>query len=176
LVDSTIPPVPAELDARAATEVLFHRHYRSLLGTARLLVDDPGAAEEVVQDAFVALHRHWPTMRDPAAALGYLRTSVLNGARGRLRRRRTAQRHLTAMVGTDAEGAEDVAVRHTEQRAVAEALRRLPRRQRECLVLRYYANLSEAEIAAALGISAGSVKTHAHRALSALEHDLEAIR
>jgi RNA polymerase sigma-70 factor (sigma-E family) len=180
LTDSTIEPVPAELDARDALEALFRRHYRSLLGTARLLVDDHGAAEELVQDAFVGLHRRWSDLRDQGAALGYLRSSVVNGARGRLRRRQTAERHLSAVADGEAdgsgEGSDDVAVRRAERDAVAAALHQLPRRQRECLVLRYYADLSEVEIAAALSISAGSVKTHAHRALEALSHQLEAIR
>jgi hypothetical protein len=120
LVDSTVPPALAELDARAALETLFRDHYRSLLGTARLLVDDPGSAEEVVQDAFVALHRHWPRMRDHGAALGYLRTSVLNGARGRLRRRQTAQRHLRAVPDTNVEAADALAVRRTEREQLVE--------------------------------------------------------
>jgi RNA polymerase sigma-70 factor (sigma-E family) len=174
LTDSTVEPAPRDVELRSI-EVLFRQHYRSLLGTARLLVDEAGAAEEVVQDAFVALHRRWSSLRDPAAAVGYLRSSVLNGARGRLRRRQTAERHLAA-VPPDEETSEVLAIRRAEQSTVAAALERLPQRQRECVVLRYYVDLSEAEIADLLGISSGSVKTHAHRALGALSQALEALR
>ena len=153
---------------------LFSEHYRSLLGLARLLVDDRGSAEEVVQDAFVRLHRAWPGLRDPGAAAGYLRSTVLNLSRGQLRRRAVVRRHATADV--DVQVADDPAVRGEERRIVAAAVRALPRRQRECLVLRFYLDLGEREIAEALDISPGSVKTHVHRGLAALNQRLEVLR
>jgi RNA polymerase sigma factor (sigma-70 family) len=121
---------------------LFAEQYRSLLGLARLLVDDRGSAEEVVQDAFVRLHQAWPGLRDPAGAAGYLRSTVLNLARGRLRRRAVVRRH-TKGPEPDVQPADDPAIRGEERRVVAAAVRTLPRRQRECLVLRFYLDLSE---------------------------------
>jgi RNA polymerase sigma-70 factor (sigma-E family) len=142
----------------ARIEALFRSEYRRLVGLARLLVDDPGQAEEVVQDAFVNLHRHWDRLRGPEAAPAWLRTAVVNGSRGRLRRRATARRHLRVAEPDTGAAPDDGAVVAAEHRAVAAALRALPDRQRACLALRFYDDCSEAEIAAVLGISAGSVK------------------
>lgn len=154
-------------------EALFRSEYRRLVGLARLLVDDTGSAEEVVQDAFVALHRHWDRLRDEAAATAWLRVAVVNGARGRLRRRATARRHLRVAEPAAGGGADEGVLLAEEHRAVAAALRSLPERQRACLALRHHCGLSEAEIAATLGISAGSVKTHVHRGMAALREALE---
>ena len=143
----------------------LHRdHYRSLVRLACLLVDDVGSGEEVVQDAFVRVYRAWARVDDP---LKYLRTAVMNGARSGLRRRRSARRYVPP-VARAAPGADDAVVVRSEHAEVLDALRALPRRQRECLVLRYYADLSEIEIASTLGISTGSVKSHAHRGMAAL--------
>ena len=166
----------AEREVGADVEALFRSEYRKLVGLARLLIDDSGQAEEVVQDAFVALHRHWGRLRDPSAATAWLRTAVVNGARGRLRRRATAKRHLRSIVAETAAVVEEPALRSAEVDAVAAALSRLPDRQRACVALRFYGDLSEAEIAASLGITTGSVKTHVHRAMSALAQSLEALR
>ena len=150
---------------------LYRAQRLSLLRLAVLLVDDRAAAEDVVQDAFLGLHRRWHAV-DPAAAAGYLRTSVVNGARSQLRRRGVARRHLRVAEPDEAPSA-DLAVLLTEEhREVVEAMRRLPRRQREVLVLRYWSELSEAEIAAALGVARGTVKSSASRALAALESSL----
>jgi RNA polymerase sigma-70 factor (sigma-E family) len=133
---------------------------------------DVGDAEEVVQEAFVAAHVRWNHLRDPDRALAYLRSAVLNGARSRLRHRGVVAKTPTprlAVVGS----AETAVITRDEHRAMLDALASLPTRQRECLVLRYYLELSEAEIAATLGISAGSVKTHTHRGLAALASRLE---
>lgn len=157
-------------------EALFRAEYRRLVGIARLLVDDPAQAEEVVQDAFVALHRNWSRLRDPAAAPMWLRQAVVNGSRGRLRRRATARRHLKVAEPVLTVDPGERAVVADEHRAVAAALARLPDRQRACLVLRFYDGRTEAEIAAALGIAAGSVKTHVHRGLAALTTALEDLR
>jgi RNA polymerase sigma-70 factor (sigma-E family) len=159
-----------------AIEAVFRSEYRRLVGLARLLVDDPAQAEEVVQDAFVSLHLHWGRLRDPAAAPAWLRTAVVNGGRGRLRRRSVARRHLRVVEPPLETPPDERAVLSDEHRAVTAALRRLPERQRACLALRFYGELTEAEIAETLGISAGSVKTHVHRGTAALTAALEEIR
>jgi RNA polymerase sigma-70 factor (sigma-E family) len=154
----------------------FYRDQRwSLVRLASLLLTEPGDAEEVVQEAFVAAHLAWGRLRQPDKAMAYLRSAVLNGARSRLRHRRVVERHEPSapLAGPSPEAA---VVAGDERRQVMAALRRLPDRQRECLVLRYYLDLSEAEIAAAMGISGGSVKTHAHRGLAALATMLEGTR
>jgi len=150
---------------------LYRSHRLGLLRLAVLLTDDQAIAEDVVQDAFLALQRRWHAV-DPAAAAGYLRTSVVNGARTLHRRRTVARRHLQAAVPEDAPPADLAVLLGDEHRQVVEALRTLPLRQREVLVLRYWSDLSEAEIAAALGIARGTVKSSASRALAALEKQL----
>ena len=134
---------------------------------AVLLVDDLETAEDVVQDAFAGLHRRWATLASPDAAVGYLRTSVVNGSRSVLRKRRT-MRH--AVVPDDVEGgAPDSSLLLAEEhREVLAAIGRLPDRQREVIVLRYWSGLTEAEIAAALGISVGAVKSSTSRGRAAV--------
>lgn len=161
-------------DRDAAVTALFRTHYGRMVGLARLLVDDRQSAEDVVQDAFGELHRRWDRLQDPEQALGYLRTAVLNGARSQLRRRRTL-RAWRPQRPDDAPSAESVVVRDDEQRRALQGLLRLPQRQREVLVLRYFLDLPEAQIAADLGISRGSVKQHAFRGLSALGARLEEV-
>jgi RNA polymerase sigma-70 factor (sigma-E family) len=154
---------------------LYRDHYRDLVRLAALLLGDVATSEEVVQDAFVRVHlaRHRDRLRDDAKALPYLRSAVLNGARSGLRRREVRRRPLAIVrAGAVAAEPERAALAGDEHRRVVAALRRLPARQRECLVLRYYLDLSEAEIAATLGISAGSVKTHASRGIAALASKL----
>ena len=160
-------------DADAAVAVLFRSHRLPLVRLARLLVDDLETAEDVVQDAFSALHRRWGSIAEPNAALGYLRTSVVNGSRSVLRRRRTAR----AYVWPDderlsADSADAGLLVGEEHRAVLSALQRLPSRQREVIVLRYWAELTEAEIAATLGISVGAVKSTASRGRDAIAAQL----
>ncbi len=163
---------PAGLDIAA----LYQRHRLHLVRLATLLVDDQAAAEDVVHDAFLSLQRHAGRLRDPEAAIGYLRTSVVNGSRSALRRRQTARRHLLHVREQWAQPADQTVLLAAEQVAVLDALRQLPRRQREVLTLRYWSELSEAEIAAALGISHGSVKGYASRGMSTLEQLLGASR
>ena len=169
-----VTAVGLPLDRDAAVTALFRTHYGRLVGLARLLVDDQQSAEDVVQDAFGELHRRWDRLQDPEQALGYLRTAVLNGARSQLRRRRTL-RAWRPPRPADAPSAESVVVRDDEQRRALLGLRQLPQRQREVLVLRYFFDLHEAEIAADLGISRGSVKQHASRGLSALGARLQEV-
>jgi RNA polymerase sigma-70 factor (sigma-E family) len=149
---------------------LYRRHRSELVRLAALLVGDE--AEEIVQDAFVKAHPVWERRRDPARSLSYLRSAVLNGARSRLRRRAVAARIPWVPAGNTA-SAETLALAADEHLPVIAAVRTLPRRQRECVVLRYYLDLPESEIASWLGISQGSVKTHLHRAVSTLASRLE---
>ena len=151
---------------------LYRAHHRDLVRLATLLVDDQGSAEEAVQDAFVAMARRGPHGLDDAAA--YLRTAVLNNARSALRKRRVRRRHLRSVEPPAvAPGADQAVLLDEDARAVLAALGRLSERQREVLVLRYWAELSEAEIARTLGVSAGAVKTPAHRGTAALARILE---
>ncbi|HEV2889487.1 MAG TPA: SigE family RNA polymerase sigma factor [Frankiaceae bacterium] len=154
---------------------LFRAHYGSLVRLAVLLVDDDGSAEDLVQDAFARLHRRWARLRDEDAAYGYLRAAVVNGSHSRLRRLRTARRYV-APHDSAAPSPEGDAIVREEHAAVRAAMRGLPTRQREVLVLRYWGSLSEAEIADTLGISRGAVKSHASRGLAAVTRSLEGTR
>jgi RNA polymerase sigma-70 factor (sigma-E family) len=158
--------------AETAVTALYAEHALGLIRLAVLLVGDRASAEDVVQDAFVGLYRRWDRLPDTSAPLAYVRVSVLNGCRTALRRRSRA-RQATSFTEPPAESAEARALLSEEQRAVAGALRRLPERQREALVLRYYFDLSEAEIAEAMGISRGTVKSATSRALAAVGHMLK---
>jgi RNA polymerase sigma-70 factor (sigma-E family) len=164
-----------DADAVAAEGLvdLYRKHYASLVRMASLLLHDVGAAEDVTQDAFAKVHLAWGRIREPEKALAYVRSAVLNGARSRMRHLHVVDRHRPEP-GRDTQSAEAGALSGEEHREVIAALRALPVRQRECLALRYYLGLSEAEIAETLGISAGSVKTHTHRGMAALEKTLEA--
>ena len=166
---------PAELPRSRGAVVtsLFHLHYRRLLGLAGLLVDDRGTAEEVVQDAFERLYRSWGGLRSPEAAVAYLDRSVVNGARSRLRRRFTERSFQLPEAGTTP-SAESVGVDHRQRDDLVAAVRQLPQRQREVIVLRFYLDLSEEQIANWLGVSPGSVKKHASRATTALQKRMEA--
>ena len=161
-------------DRRTALSDLYRAEYRNLVRLAALLVDDRETAEEIVQDAFVKLDGTWDSVTDPAARPAYLRSIVLNGARSGLRRRAVVRKHRPAPQ-PDAAAAEHHAVLREDQREVIAALRTLPTRQRQCLVLRFYEDMTETQIADALGISAGSVKTHLHRAMQAMTDRLEAL-
>jgi RNA polymerase sigma-70 factor (sigma-E family) len=161
-----------ELDADRMVTELYMAHYAGLVRLATLLLRDQAVAEEVVQDAFVALHRRWRKLRDPHAAVAYLRTSVVHNTRSVQRRRAVAARHPDDRP-LDVPSAEHGAMRSVAGDAVVEALRGLPARQREALVLRYYADLSEADIAAAMNISRGAVKSHTSRGMAALRSRLE---
>jgi RNA polymerase sigma-70 factor (sigma-E family) len=175
-VDSGAVPAATRrqrLDADTALTALYTSHYRQLVRLAALLLDDLGTSEEVVQDAYVKMHGSWHRIRDPEAAVGYLRTTVVNLARSRMRRRLVAQKHAPKPM-PDAPSAEVGALEQLERDRLVQALRRLPTRQRECLVLRYYGDLSEVQIAEAMGISPGAVKSHASRGMAALRASLEA--
>jgi len=175
LMHATVVPGPTVThgdrtwDADEALERLYAAHWRSLVRLAVLLVHDTGLAEEVVQDAFVAVHDRWHRLRDPDKALAYLRQTVVNRSRSALRHRAVVHRHVAR--GTrevDASGGDEAALTTERRTVVLAAMRSLPDRQREVMALRYYAELSEGEIAEALGISRGAVKSHASRGAAAL--------
>ena len=160
--------------ADEALEKLYAAHWRQLVRLSVLLVRDAGTAEEVVQDAFVAVHARWSRLREPDLALAYLRQAVVNRSRSALRHRAVVQRHAAReAVSTDVPGADHPTLAADRRAAVLDAMRALPQRQREVLALRYYLELSEAEIADALGISRGAVKSHASRGAANLRALLE---
>jgi RNA polymerase sigma-70 factor (sigma-E family) len=162
-------------DRTSAVTELFEAHYVSLVRMARLLVDDRETAEDVVMDAFTSLYRRWTAVRDPDEAHRYVRSSVLNGARSQLRRRRRRRHHETE--SPDHEATRDgFETNEADRSTVTQLLRTLPYRQRQVLVLRYFVDLTEAQIAYELGVSPGSVKTHASRGLAALARALDGSR
>jgi RNA polymerase sigma-70 factor (sigma-E family) len=157
-------------DAGPLVTALYQAHGVGLIRLAVVMLGDRPAAEDVVQEAFCGLYRRWDHLDDPGNALRYLRSSVLNGCRSVLRNRGRLYLRLGQEPGRpdSVESAESTALVGEEHRAVLAALRRLPDRQREALVLRFYLELSEAEIAQAMGISQGTVKSTVSRALAAL--------
>jgi RNA polymerase sigma-70 factor (sigma-E family) len=171
-IDSQVPGAWADLDAERAVAALYSTQYRSLVMLASLLVRDAATAEEVVQDSFVAMHTAWHRLRDNDKALSYLRQSVVNRSRSVLRHRVVVDRNAPKPA-PDMPSAEQGALTLLERTAVVSALRSLPPRQREALVLRYYGDLSEAQIATAMGISRGAVKSHTARAIASLRAVLE---
>ena len=167
------PGPPAGPDAAdAAVTALYQAHALGLIRLAYLMLGDASAAEDVVQEAFTGLYRRWAHLSDPAKALPYIRSSILNACRTQLRR--LGQPPPGAgQLPPPAISAEAAALSGEDRRAVLSALRRLPDRQREVLVLRYYLDLPEAEIAGAMGIGPSTVRSTAHRALAALGRLLE---
>ena len=161
-------------DADTAVEELYAAHYRRLVRLSVLLVRDVETAEEVVQDSFVAMHGRWRSLQEPEKGLAYLRQTVVNRSRSVLRHRGVRDRHATASAPVaHRAGADDDALASERRALLIGALRGLPERQREVLALRYYLDLSEAEIAEALGISRGAVKSHASRGVAALRTLME---
>ena len=158
--------------ADEAVVELYRAHYAGLVRLSAMLVGDVGTAEEVVQDAFVAMHGSWSRLRDPEKALAYLRQAIVNRSRSALRHRAVVAKYPPAPP-PDVPSAEHFAVAATERDQIMRAIHALPRRQRETLLLRYYSDLSEAQIADTLGISQGAVKSHASRGLAALRTLLE---
>jgi RNA polymerase sigma factor (sigma-70 family) len=161
-----------DADREAALADLFHRHHLDLVRLATLLGAESDA-EDVVGDAFCELHRGWKRLRSPEAALPYLRAVIVNLVRMRVRHLVVVRKHVE-WVREDVASAESQALVRDDQRALVAALRGLATRQREALVLRYWLGLKEAEIAAAMGISAGAVKAHTARGMAKLGKVLEA--
>jgi RNA polymerase sigma-70 factor (ECF subfamily) len=164
----------AGLDVDRLVVALFEQEGHSLVRLARLFVDDRNAAEDLVQEAFIRLARSAGRIEDPAKAAAYLRSIVLNLARDHNRRGLVSLRHQLPFDDRRASVEDEIALRD-DQRRVVEALRDLPHRQRDCLVLRYYHELGIDDIAVTLSISANSVKTHLRRGLDALERNLAAV-
>jgi RNA polymerase sigma-70 factor (sigma-E family) len=156
-------------------EELYRAEARTLVGMLWVYTGDRAVAEELVQEAFLKLQTSWRRIRDPQRAGAFVRTTAFNLARSRFRHLRVARRY-TPDPPRIAPSAEDGLVLSEDRRAVIEAVRALPHRQRECVVLRYYGGLTDAETARQLGVSVNSVKTHLRRALDTLEATLEASR
>ena len=165
---------PEALEREAGLARLVALHYSSMLRLAVLLgADDP---ENVVAEAYYQIYRKWRRLRDTEAAEAYLRSTVCNLTRMRIRHLQVARKHVEVMPDELVASAESTALLHDDQRVLIDALQRLPARQREALVLRHWLGLKEGEIAAAMGISSGSVKTHTSRGLAALTQAMEARR
>jgi RNA polymerase sigma-70 factor (sigma-E family) len=168
-LDRTLTAAPVAIDADQLVADLFAAESRSLVRLARIFCDDRNAAEDLVQEAFIRLHRSARSIRDLSRAPAFLRSIVINLARDHNRRGLMSLRHRGAMQQAETTpGFEDEAIADAD-RETLDALRSLPERQRACLVLRYYLDLAEREIADTLGISPNSVKTHTRRGLAALE-------
>ncbi|WP_344858927.1 SigE family RNA polymerase sigma factor [Planomonospora alba] len=150
---------------------LFAEHHLGLVRLALLMVGDQATAEDVVQEAFTRTHAGRRRLRDPDKALTYIRSAVLNGARSVLRRRAVAFRRAVPYE-PPVWSAEHAALLGEERREVLLALRTLPQRQREALVLRYYLDLSDAEIAETMGIGASTARSTLARGLAALARKL----
>jgi RNA polymerase sigma-70 factor (sigma-E family) len=164
--DAALGPVPARWDADRAVTVMFGEHYRSLVRMAALLVGDVATAEAIVQESFVAMHGAWRRLRDSDKALPYLRQCLVNRSRSVLRHRivigRNRSRPKPGLPRAERQAPP------LPEHAVVGALRALPPRQREALVLTYYGGLTEAQAASAMGISPGAMKSHLGRAVEAL--------
>jgi RNA polymerase sigma-70 factor (sigma-E family) len=165
---------PATPDPGGVVHQLYATQALTLVRLANLLVRDRNTAEDIVQDAFLALYRALPRLRDHDQLLPYLRTAVVNGSRSALRgQRRAALRPVRVTREAPESSAESAALLGEDRRAVFAAVARLPRRSREVLVLRYYLDLPDQEIAATLGVSRGTVSSTASRAVAALGRELK---
>ena len=167
-------PLPAKLEqtAEQAVTEIYTTHYRSLVRLAVLLVRDEPTAEEIVQECFIAMHDGWQRLREEDKALSYLNQAVVNRSKSVLRHRGVVDRNVPKPAPDLASGEPQV-ISLLDRSAVITALRGLPDRQRQALVLRYYADMSEAQIAEMMGISKGAVKTHAARGMSSLRAVLD---
>lgn len=172
-IDAALTGAPGHiaLDVDSFVEAMYHEHAPGLVRMVRLFVDDRNAAEDLVQEAFIRLARSAHKIADHRKAGAYLRSIVLNLARDHNRRGLVSLRHRLPLDDRDA-SVEDELVLAEEHRHVVEALRALPARQRDCLILRYYDEFGIDEIADTLGISRNSVKTHLTRGIRALEGTL----
>jgi RNA polymerase sigma-70 factor (sigma-E family) len=175
VVSNPRPHVAAHVEMRFTDDsyAIYERHFREMVGLARLLVGDVATAEDIVHDATIRLHASIKRVRDPDRVVAYYRSIVLNLARNQLRgrsRKRAAESRLGSRPISELV---DVVAGRPDRDAVLSAVRSLPRRQQECVLLRYYSDLDEASIAATLGISVGSVKQHLHRASARLATTLK---
>jgi RNA polymerase sigma-70 factor (sigma-E family) len=165
-------PQQGRAEAAEAVAALFQQHHLDLVRMAAVMLGDVGAAEDVVQDAFEKLQVRWHRLRDPGSALAYARATVLNGCRTALRRSILARKHA-AQAGVTAQTGPDAAQAIAEGSELMGALRGLPRRQREVLVLRFYVDLDVAEAAAVLKINPSTVRATTTRALARLAQTIK---
>jgi RNA polymerase sigma-70 factor (sigma-E family) len=164
---------PGDPAAGEAVTALYQAHALRLIRLAHIMLGDRGSAEDIVQEAFCGLYRRWGQLSDSGKAERYLHSSVLNGCRSALRRKTTRRTTPSAQPPLDSmqipgDSAEAAVLSGEERRQVMAAVRRLPPRQREALVLRYYLDLPEADIAATMGIGQSTVRSATHRALVSL--------
>ncbi len=170
------PDTRSQEGAAAAVGALYESSALGLIRMAYVMLGDLPSAEDVVQEAFCGLYRRWDGLASTDGALYYVRTSVLNGCRSALRRRAVRRgfvQHQTLADEPPAASAETVALGGEERQEVIRALARLPHRQREVLVLRFYAELPDEQIARVMGIRPGTVRSTAFRALDALGRTLK---
>jgi RNA polymerase sigma-70 factor (sigma-E family) len=154
--------------ATVAVTDLFREHHLELVRLALVMVGDQETAEDVVQDAFERLYHGWNRLREPSSALAYARSSVINGCRSAMRRSAVARKHAPKLAGTSGTGVAGTGSADDDHADLADALQLLPQRQREVLVLRYYADLDVAEVAATLRIAPSAVRSTCTRGLAAL--------
>src|SRR5215468_10830918 len=175
---TAVAPGPAGVPvttAEGAVTALYEAHALGMIRLAHIMLGDRGGAEDVVQEAFCGLYRRWSTLADTGSAIAYVRSSVLNGCRSVLRRQSRARGQADGRQPAPPPGisAEAAAITLEERQEVLRALRRLPARQREALVLRFYLDLSVEESAATMGIGPGSVRSAIHRGLASLGRMLQ---
>ncbi len=173
-IEIPVRPLPAKLEqtAEQAVTEIYTTCYRSLVRLAVLLVRDEPTAEEIVQECFIAMYDGWHRLREEDKALSYLKQAVVNRSKSVLRHRGAVDRNANKPAPDPASGEPQV-ISLLDRSAVVTALRGLPDRQRQALVLRYYADMSEAQIAEMMGISKGAVKSHTARGMSSLRAVLE---
>jgi RNA polymerase sigma-70 factor (sigma-E family) len=159
-------------DGAETVRDLFRDHHLELVRLAAMMVGDVASAEDVVQDAFERLHRHWPRIREPSSGLAYARSCVLNGCRSAHRRAAVARKYAPWLAHAPEASAPDAASAIDDSDEIIAALRVLTLRQREVIVLRYYADLDVAEIATTLLVSPGAVRATINRALATLARAL----
>ena len=181
-IEATLSPVAephrrSRRQARRAAEHdavldVYRSHHRDLVRFATFVAPENAIAEDLVHEAFLKLYASWRQIEDPSKVAAYLRTTVLNLARGRARHLGVARRNRPDP-RPDTQSAESAAMRIDSRDLVVAALRQISDRQRACLVLRHYDDRSESEIAEILGISVGSVRTHVHRGMQSLSRLLD---
>ena len=155
------PTQAGEIFELASFDDLFRREYEPMVRLARGLVDTTEAAEEIVQEAFAKVLDRWSRLDQPGA---YLRTTVVNGARSELRKRQVRRRiGLRPLLPPDPQ----------EQDYLLDALDHLSNRHRTVLILKFYADMTEKEIAQAMGVRPGTVKSATSRGLAELRKVIE---
>jgi RNA polymerase sigma-70 factor (sigma-E family) len=161
--------VPSASDEEDGFQVFVQQHWRSLNRTAFLLTGDRGQAEDLVQSALEKVHRHWPKVSRMDSPLDYVRRAMVTTAISWRRRRSSGE---IPSLSVDP-GSQDPYERIDQRAQLVAGLRRLPAKMRAALVLRYFEDLPEAEVAAALGCSVGTVKSQVSRGLQRLRESLE---